>query len=395
LATLRPSAQSAPRYCHRAAAWGLALLAALALTSAGAQTVAIADQARAIILEGSLSNLRRQFEVPADLPLAPEFRAAAIDLAAAHVQRMKFVVERWIAEEVADGGVELHPVALHRRVEARLLNEFAVWHLVSVDRWHQERMLSLALEPQACHVSGQVDPFALRLELLNRLPTDQQGRALELERRLLAAWGEPNRQLPQRPVPSVDDALRSAIDALRAGTGQFDIALPPGAAQQIHVSTSVRLEQMPDWNACLLRQWWLRTRLQAAGADRGQIDLARRYDQAPQASSWFADPPSTTRPNAAKSAAPEYPPFATRFEVEGKVEVEVTLDADGRPQRATVVKRLITVPGIRDVPPVAFDLVFDEFSVARALKTSFAKPDPVLAKAGHALARVELVWKLR
>jgi hypothetical protein len=60
--------------------------------------------------------------------------------------------------------------------------------------------------------------------------------------------------------------------------------------------------------------------------------------------------------------------LAARFDVTGVTRVSRWFDATGKPERASVTDRKITVRGIRGARPVAFENTFDAAAVAYALK---------------------------
>lgn len=76
-------------------------------------------------------------------------------------------------------------------------------------------------------------------------------------------------------------------------------------------------------------------------------------------------------PECIKREAPQYPDIAEKMRIEGKVIVEVTVDAQGKPIQAKVVRSTSDV--------------FDEASVEAAMKSTYK---PAMMSTGPVTAKV-------
>ena len=339
------------------------------------------------------SALALAFELSDGVELDPALRAAANVIAAEHRSRMSAVFTSWVTQERAVIGASMPVNKLGDRLARRLFNEVALWKLSSFGPGLDQTLQPAFLKPGICRDMGKHSFFADQMLWLQALPASQREVALVKERELLNAWGTGRTSLPDWPLPQQEGMLQ-ALAQLRSGTASFDPALAPVLAARWLNDDKAAYASLP-WNErCALNQWWLRVTLRKSAPLREQALVAFRYALMPSALERWAD----LTPAGAGGPAPasqEYPIFASMHGVEGTITVQSVVDVDGRFQRATVVKREVTVDGIRGVRPVAFETVLDEASLARAALVSYPKKTAAQTKDGLYTGRFEIVWKLQ
>ncbi|WP_288378975.1 hypothetical protein [uncultured Massilia sp.] len=320
--------------------------------------------------------LARTFALPKDAALDPALRKEAEDIGAAHLERIGRLLPAWLDEEKRAGarpGEVRDPNYLYAAVFARLLNELALWHLDTGDARYEEATLSvLKASPQACQMEGdsRFQDYASRIRRIQAMPPAFRPAVLATERQLLERWGKPRAVAPAWPLPLPQDAAAEAIDRLRSD-GARVLPLPPVLAASL-LAEGEAYGKLGFEDRCILQQWWLRASL-AQGAAPAAVLNAFRYGTLMTATDRFGnafDPPGSdvTPPDA--RASPAYPSLAQRFDVTGSTTVTRELDAAGKPLRASVTAREITVRGIRGMRPVVFENTFDAASVQFALQGS-------------------------
>jgi hypothetical protein len=336
--------------------------------------------------------LARAFELPKALKLDPKLRTQTESLRTAHLEHMHQLLPLWLREELRRQTEEKvrERYSLFYAVWAQVLNELALWQLEPGDAAYEQATLeALKSGPQACHPEG--DPryldFASRVMRLQAMPPAQREAALATERELLAHWGKPRATIPAWPDPLPQEAGMAQVVRMRAEGPPSPLGLspvlPPLLASEL-LAKRRNYDDLPGETKCLFQQWWLRAGL-AQGATPAAALAAFRYGTMISAmdrvGQGFEDQEANAAARAAAEAAakgvPPYPRMANAFDVEGTTTVRRRLDAAGKPGQASVVKRDITVRGIRGVRPVAFENTFDALSMKYSLTAQVAaKPDP-------------------
>jgi hypothetical protein len=331
---------------------------------------------------------RREFAVPDDIPLDPPLREAAERMAQEHAARVRELLPVWIAQERAASGTEnLRSAALSHLIFRRVLNEEAIWWVEGGGQANDDAWLKAALAPKAC---SQLPPtyFGRRMAMIQSAPLESRPALLAAEREMLLRWGTKRQSLPRRPEAAELDAAARAITLLRAGMPVTVEPMTPFLAWQLFMRN--RKPGKPDrWEQCAQSQWWLASQLADGKADRTKALAVYRYstmlDVGDFVPSSVMKGPAATRPEDGKQT---YPPAARYFDAEGSTTVEVETDVNGKFVDARVVGREITVPGVRDNPPVAFEALFDAAALDYFAKRSYAD-----GKAGR--HEFKLVWRLK
>lgn len=364
------------------------------MTVALAQATPPADASAAEVTAHATSFLRDAFRLSADLPIDAQLRASATEAASLHLKRTGPVIERWQSEERAHTQSGTHAAKMLQRIYARVINELALWQLEFADGTHEAALLRAALQPAACANVADRGVFERRVLLWQLLPPDQREAVLESERTILARWGQHDGAPPPRPVPSQQERLQTMIEQVKAGGTRPDVPLPPGPAAWLLRSNSNGIGEVQSRDTCSLNRWALDVAMRQSGSARDSAVLAFHYAKMPTAASWYPRVETARTVDSAEPGA-DYPRLATRFEVEGTITVEIVVDAQGRMRQAAVVARRVSVPGIRGVPPVAFETLLDEASLARAQKLNSGKPDAAQLTNGFMRRQVEFVWRLQ
>lgn len=379
---------------HAAALAVLALLAGWPPLSMAADP---ATDETAGMVQSLHEDLARPFSLPAELKLDPELRAEAESIAAAHLERLRQQLPAWIQEErrlqtAADG--KPNSSAVFFAVFARVLNELALWQIEPGDAaYEQATLAAIASSPLVCRTKAddRFPDFASRIARAQHMPPAQRQHVLATERRLLEAWGKPRKAALAWPNPLPQDAVMAAIGQARAGAKPTPLPLPPILASELLAAN--QSYQDLTWDVrCAVQQWWLRVGLAQKAAPAAVLN-AFRYGTLITASDRLgnafdsAGAPAAPAPDPA--ARPAYPKLAQRFVVTGVTTVTRSFDAAGKPAQASIADRRITVQGIRDVRPLAFETIFDAPSLRFAL--SSAAP----GKAGGAPAETfQMNWDL-
>ena len=126
---------------------------------------------------------------------------------------------------------------------------------------------------------------------------------------------------------------------------------------------------MERWDKCAKGQWWLASQLAAGKVDKLAALTIYRYSTMANADEYaptsVRQQAAPARPGDGKSA---YPPVAAYFGAEGSTTVEALTDGQGKFIKAKVLARKITVPGVHDNAPVAFETLLDTASLDQAAK---------------------------
>jgi hypothetical protein len=375
----------------RVLAVSIALSALLPLSS---QAAAPADGQDAAMIAALEKELARPFLLPREMKLDPALRAEAEAIATAHMQRVAQLLPAWLAEEKRAQAPfdELGPGHLFSAVFARLLNEFALWHLDTGDADYEQATLDVLKEsPQTCRIEGEarIYDYAFRIQRLQAMPAARHKAMLAAERELLARWGKPRAAPPPWPHPLPQDAAVAALAGIRSGASR-PLPLIPMLASNL-LAKEENYGTFAFDGRCALQQWWLRVSLTQGVAPAAALSAFRygtlmtataRFDDMYEAATYNPPADGTNQP-------PPYPGLARRFEVEGSTTLVRKLDAAGKPVEASVVSRDLTVRGIRGVRPVAFEDAFDAVSVQYALRGGGAVPGAPLPQ------RFAMQWSLQ
>lgn len=278
---------------------------------------------------------------------------------------------------------------LQRSVSARFVNEIAWWRLESPGADYDDGMLGAVLRPGKCRFRDDREYFARQALLLQQVAPSKWQVALTGERELLARWGKPRLGVPDRPFPSLAQQEDAAIACIRAGQESRESAMPPVLASRLlveRITASMRAESARFINGGCREPWPQRT------LARMRRSSPTRYAMVPIAPEWLRMPEA---PAAGKrtSTPDRYPRFAGYFGVERTLTLKITTDLDGHFKHAVVVDRDITVPGVSG-RPVAFEIVLDEASIARAAAATYPKRDPSVFKGGLVNNTQKITWRL-
>lgn len=336
--------------------------------------------------------LRLIFDVPGNLALDPALREAGAAIASAHLERMRPVLRAWADEERRFAGPSANPAVVQRQLSARLVNELSLWQLDHAGTAHDDAWLEALSKPGICRFVGADGFFAERLQLMQGASPASRPALLAGEAELLRRWNTPREAIVARVSPSATELAELAIQQLKAGGARPELPLPPVlAAQLLGPDNSVRA--LAAMSRCAFDQWWLQNSLRRDPSKRDEALLDYRTVRMRDASYWLSAPQSTSAEKVT-AASIGYPDLARAYVVEGRVTVEAIVDAQGKFQQGAVVKRDISVPGIRGARPVAFEPLLDDASIERARGVAFRKPDPVELKDGRMAQRIEFVWRL-
>lgn len=334
--------------------------------------------------------LRRELALPTAVHIDHDLRIALIALIEAHIERMRPVLRAWAAEEF--GVVDSLPSLLKawRRIDARFVNEFALWRLPSPGPEYDAIWLRALQRPAACRSVNDGRLVSTQVAFMQAVPPAERKRLLDGERWLLAQWGRERPDLPQRPSVAQSELVDQATSQIRAGLDLKWPAMPPALAARV-LRDSVG--PLPPAEMCARDQWGLRLALTQGGSRDAQALVQYRYAVMPTVGAMAPPPPDWLR--SVDDAGPSsYPRLATYYGVEGRTTLEVQFDTAGHFVSARVVDRAISVPGIRDSRPVAFETVFDEASLARAAAIAYPGQGSASAPSGDSRGRMDIIWKL-
>jgi hypothetical protein len=375
---------------HRAFRTGVLMLAAGAVMHASAQAPmpALTTVERNAV-EGLTERLKADMALPERLALDGSLRTAASQMADAHVSRMRGVFQSWVVQQrPADGTPNDEPRALSP-LFGRYVNELAQAWLQSPGREYDETLMPALLRPGICLRSYDMPLFAAQMALIQAVAPDRRSVLLDGERTLLARWGQPRPDLPPRPEPGQRDLEEANIARLQAGQ---EVAAPPMPPVLAAAVLKDQRDRLSDGERCALRQWGLATALSLPGARPADALHAYRFAAAFTAQDAFA--PLENGIAARAGSQQDYPLPAQFFEVEGKIQVEIEADVQGRLLHARIKARDIKVPGLHGARPVAFDTVLDEASLARARLAWKKPPATSTPRDGHPIQTLEFVWRL-
>ena len=328
------------------------------------------------------------FTLPDDLVLDANLRQAATTIAQEHVARVQALMPVWIAQErTASGDTSLRGRALSHPIFLRAFNEMAIWSIESGGPAQDDAWLKAVLAPKAC---SSIFPlhFARRIAMIEAAPPDSRSALLAAERELLSHWGTKRQTLQPRPSAADLDAVDQAITRLRAGLPISAEPMTPYLAGQVFARDRAP-GKSGRWEQCAKSQWWLASQL--ASGKIGRLEALTLYRYSTMVDAHEFVPAAVMQKLAAAPPAEgdrAYPPVAAFFNVEGTTTVQTDTDDQGKFLRARVVSRKITVPGVRDNPPVAFETLLDAASV------DYAKTKRSYPADKDQTHRFEINWRL-
>lgn len=332
--------------------------------------------------------LQRLLSIPADLPIDASLRSAIERLVAEHLVRMRPVFRQWAAEEARRLGDDLNQAgdSMRLRMTARYVNEVALSRLEGAGPAYDQAILEAILKPATCRGSERLRYFASIVWLLQNVDPPKRQVVLDGERELFARWGAVRPGLPKRPIPSQAEQELRELALLKAGQAEPLVPMPPVLAAK---ALDLKKHAVTGGYACVMRRWGLEQALAQPGASRDHALAAYRYATAPLAQEWLENE------GTSGTESGDYPRVAALHGVEGVVTVGGSIDAAGRLLEARVIARSITVPGVGGVPPVAFETIFDDASLARVAAERYDKPDPARLRGGAFAFTREIRWRLR
>jgi hypothetical protein len=342
------------------------------------------------LLEGLHTGSIEPYTVSGDLAVDPSLREAATTLFKQHHRRMRVLMDQW-AEEERRIDPQLSLRALELRLVNRFYTEFAWWQLDSAGQEADLLEQTLAMSPSACQPDTSAKSFVDDLVYQwSRLPPQQRDVALQAQAQVLRRWGTNRNGVAPVAAASIDERAWRAIDALVRDRKAPALPLTPTLAWQTLGAQAPEELRRNTLALCALRQWNLALEQHETGGPLpSERWSAHRQARMRSAMDWFthlADQPK---------ASSGYPAVAQRLEVEGAVTLEVELDTQGLFSKATVVRRRLTVPGVRDQRPIAHETLFDDLSIERARTANSSTP--AAASTGSRSPRtttIEYVYRL-
>ena len=365
---------------------GLLLLGGTQAQTSGSLSVAERQDA----IEEARDLMDRTFLLDPALPLEVEFRRRVQAMVDAERPRLHALLPAWVNDAVADvPGVR--PRLLGWVLFGRFLNESALWRLDRADADHDRLLLRLFTHPRACDPANEARAYwAGEVVRAQRLPAAERSQWLAAETTVLRRFGLPRAVVPPRPAPSHDSLADQALDDLLQRDVQPTLPWVPALSMRLLDLSADRQSPKTSQGACLMRQWALLQALQREGGQASEATaLAHRYAVLPVAADWRFAQETPLSPET------PYPWSAKQMQVEGRVQVQITLDARGRPLRAHVVRRFMTAPGLGGRPPVGVETLLDEASLLRAISAPYQPPAADKLLDGQARVNVEYVWRLQ
>jgi len=302
--------------------------------------------------------IAKVFEVPMTPDVDAPLRDALTIMVNAHLDHLRILLPKWIAEERARGGSVLPPGDLSRAIHNRIVNELALWRIESPGADYDAVLIRAILRPGICNLPVRGSYLGELTTWFQAVPPADRPILLAGERALLEHWGTRREPLPPRPDPSLADDEASEIARLRSGKAVPDVAMPPFLANSVFKGEVVNSSTDAQ---CALHQWGLARALHRGDSARAAL-LSWRYAMMKTASDWSSPAPI----EAAKRDAAAYPLVARQWAIAGWVDLRVVRDPQGHFASASIANRHIVVPGVADNPPVAFETLFDDASIAGA-----------------------------
>ncbi len=326
--------------------------------------------------------IRAVLAVPDAADLDASLRASMKAITREHLARMDKLMPEWVAEARARAVGPVTRADLVRQTGNRVANEFALWRLDSGGAAYDAVYLKAILTPGICAMPARDSYMGRLMGWMQAVPLADRATLVAGERELLSHWGKPRPALPARPARSLSDDEEEAIARLGTGDAVPDVAMAPVVASAVFAAKREPL--LPD-TRCALHEWGLARALRRGDTPAASL-AAWRYETMMRAEDW-----SDGRAQA--SSPTDYPVVASRNGVEAAIGVRVTTDAQGRYASGKVVTRKLSVPGIVDQPPVAFETLFDAASLAQA--PAKFKPVPPAADGRAQSLVITINWRLQ
>ncbi len=341
----------------------LATLALAAARPGGASADDAASQDR--VLEWLRVTAQKTFALADGAWLDPSLRRAAETWAEEHLRRLDPLLQAWVDEERRILGPSFHVNELWARMASRWANNVALWSLYTAHQEHDLAWWAAITSPRGCDFLPATNAWEGTLVVVQRLKGAQREALLDGERAALRRWTEPGWPAPP-PRPDIDllAEAQSLIDGIRSGRASLESTpLPPNlAANRFPAEGEGPRRAGGRWLSCMQAAWRARAQQPAGTPPSDELRLALRYALLRSAEYSVPLPDEPVPPPQAH----EYPTLARRHAVTGDVVVEVRVDAQDRLQAARVVERRITVEGIRDQRPIAFETLLDAPALAQA-----------------------------
>ena len=356
---------------HRLAAACVAAVLGIASSAAPAASAAAAPPVNAAayreFTDGFVGWAAKILAVPTTPDIDAPLRDAMSQLVNEHLVRLRKLLPAWIADERARAAKPLTNDALGRAIRNRFFNEIALWRLESPGADYDAVLTRAILRPGVCKRPARDSYMGALMAWMQAVPPAGRATLLAGERTLFSHWGQPRNALPARPAKSLGDDENDTIVQLRSGAAAPDVAMPPMVANSVFKG---EIESQGDDFNCALHQWGLAHALHRGDAPATAL-AAWRYTMLRTSAGWSNPPPS-----AAAADATTYPWAAASAGASAVIEVRVTPDAQGHFGSGRIAGRHLTVPGVVDNPPVAFETLFDAASLAQAARQFKPAPAP-------------------
>lgn len=326
---------------------------------------------------------RVDFQVPANLGLGPALQERLQALVREHHLRLDAAAATWLREWSAPGQAPEAP--LPQMLWARYFNELVLWQIDRADAVDDSRLLQAYRHAGLCGSPLAGRPFGLWLAMLQRLPEPEREAAVRAQETLLARWGQPRAELPERPAEPWLNTARTALQSLRAATRPE--GEPPAPPSLVWTYLIAKPSTLALADRCALAVWMIQREPLAsapAAVRAGQLRLALAWDIQHD-----LPLPKASADTEAPGATSDYPPQARRFGVEGDVVVSGLVPPSGKGlDRPVVAERRLQVPGLGNTRAAAFETLLDEASLRLAQRGRAANKLP-----GQA-ASITINWRL-
>lgn len=333
------------------------------------------------LVSSRFDELAMRLAVPKDTDVDADLGADMARAASDFLARLRPLLESWVAAARARPGATDGEVV--RSVDNRIVNELALWRLLSPGAEYDAAMLATLHVPSVCRRIQDEATMVAVLERLRAVPMQQRAAAVDGERRLLQGWGGPHPSVPPRPDVTLETIEAEAIERLAAAEPVAGDPMPPALANAVLAN----VRKVPVGSVrCALHQWGLGVALARPDAVPATLLVAWRYAKMPRVADILGEPAMSEK---SRASSDDYPPMAQMRGVTGDVTVRIPAGESGRP--AEVASRAIEVQGV-DAHPVAFETLLDEASIGRALKQP--RPPSEAASAPKEGRTIIIRWRL-
>ncbi|OYU74814.1 MAG: hypothetical protein CFE32_16555 [Alphaproteobacteria bacterium PA3] len=334
-------------------------------------------QARNEALRALQSRAQVDFELPGAAEVDAPLRQRIEALVREHHTRIAGVATTWIDEIQASADLRDKPLV--RVLMARYFNELVLSQIDRVDSADDERLLRAHANAATCAAPQANQGLGRWAAMLQRLPEAERDADLRAQATRLARWGQPRADLPPRPAVPWMSAHRAALASLRAP--DRPPGEPPAPPMLVWTFLLGKADRVSPAERCALATWMLQRE------PLRQAPPAARADQLRLALAW--DPAHDLGRSSPGPAGDDYPPVARLFMVKGTVRVEGRVNASGSGLEApAVVRREISVEGLRAPRLAAFEALFDDASLQRAAATKITSAAP------GTVTSLSFVWRL-